>query len=80
MPFQARRPMNGIPGCIRKSVASRAREGIFLLYSALGSSYPEYWVRCWTVQYKRDIELLERCQERAMKIVRHLENSPMRKG
>ena len=67
---------NHILGCIKRSMANRLKELILPLCSALERPHMEYCIQMWSLQYRRDIDLLEHVQKRATKMIQGMEHHP----
>ena len=71
---------SGIPEFIKKSMASKLREVILPLYSALVRQHLDYCVQFQAPQFKKDRDFLERVQQRPTKMINGRSTSCMRKG
>ena len=58
---------NCVLGCIKRSMASRSREGMLPLYSTLVRPHVEYSVQLWSPQHKKHMDVLERGQRTPVK-------------
>jgi len=65
---------NRILGCTKSSVASRSKEGILPLCSALVRPHLQSCAQLWIPQHRKEVDLLERVQRSATEMIRGLEH------
>ena len=76
----AARKANVILGSISRGVASRDREGIVPLCSALMGPHLQHCIQVWGPQYRKGRELLERVQRRTQRCSEGCSTSPTKTG
>ena len=62
--------------CVKRRVASRSREVILPLYSALVRPHLEYCIQMWGLPYRGNVDPLEHIQRRAAKMIQGMEHLP----
>jgi len=71
---------NRILGCIKRSVASRAREGILPLCSTMVRHYLEYCIQLWSPQHRKTWSCWSGSRGGSQKLSEGSNISPVRKG
>ena len=65
---------NQILGLIRRNIVYKEKELIIPLYKTIVRPHLEYCIQAWRPYRKKDIDMLERVQRRATKIIPKLRN------
>ena len=65
---------NQILGLIRRNIVYKEKELIILLYKTIVRPHLEYCIQAWRPYRKKDIDILERVQRRATKMIQKLRN------
>ena len=62
-------------GIIKKTVNTLNKELFLILYSTYIRPHLEYCIQVWAPYFRKDIDVLEKIQRRAMKLVQCMKNS-----
>ena len=65
---------NQILGLIRQNIVYKEKELIIQLYKTIVRPHLEYCIQAWRPYHKKDIDMLERVQRRATKMIQKLRN------
>lgn len=66
----ARTQQRSLAAKVTSSLLGRSREVILPICPALVGPHLEFWVQCWAPQDRRDMDTVERVQQRAMKLIK----------
>jgi hypothetical protein len=67
---EAAKKANRILGMVKRTIVSRDKEIMMRIYKTVVRPHLEYCVQAWSPHLKKDIEILERVQRRATKMVK----------
>ena len=65
---------NQILGLIRRNIVYKEKEVIIPLYKTIVRPHLEYYIQAWGTYRKKDIDMLERVQRRAAKMIPNIRN------
>ena len=65
---------NQVLGMIRRNITHKEKSLIVPLYKAIARSHLEYCIQAWSPYLRKDTEMLEKIQSRAIKLIPELRN------
>ena len=69
MCYKAASKANSVLGMISRTISSRSKDIMLNLYKSLVRPHLEYCVQAWRPHYQKDLDLLERVQRRATRMI-----------
>ena len=70
---------NAILGMIKRNIQFKSKDNMVRLYKSLVRPRLEYCIQAWNPYLKKDIDMLERVQKRAAKMVERFDKFNLRK-